>query len=90
MYLHTINPSLTPTLSPIPLQKGGFQLISDGWKSRAAGQGAPLVNFIILKPAGGRLFLKVVDTSGQPKTTGKPRQVVKGAHVQDQEEASLS
>ncbi|KAJ9511011.1 hypothetical protein QJQ45_002810 [Haematococcus lacustris] len=49
------------------LVEGGFMIVSDGWKSKFAGCGTPLVNFLVLKPDGGVLFLRVVDVSGKRK-----------------------
>ncbi|KAJ9510441.1 hypothetical protein QJQ45_015918 [Haematococcus lacustris] len=45
----------------------GFIIISDGWKNKFAGRGSPLINFLVLKPDGGMLFLRVVDVSGKRK-----------------------
>jgi hypothetical protein len=42
----------------------GIILCSDGWKSKAAMQGMPLVNVLVLKPDGGFLFLKVILLEG--------------------------
>ncbi|KAJ9509715.1 hypothetical protein QJQ45_011288 [Haematococcus lacustris] len=49
------------------LVEEGFMIVSDGWKSKFAGCGTPLVNFLVLKPDGGVLFLRVVDVSGKRK-----------------------
>ncbi|KAJ9531853.1 hypothetical protein QJQ45_022037 [Haematococcus lacustris] len=49
------------------LVEEGFMIVSDGWKSIFAGCGTPLVNFLVLKPDGGVLFLRVVDVSGKRK-----------------------
>jgi hypothetical protein len=46
----------------------GLMLCSDGWKKKAAGQGASLVNVVLLKADGGVIFHKVEDTSGHKKT----------------------
>ncbi|KAJ9517572.1 hypothetical protein QJQ45_025092, partial [Haematococcus lacustris] len=45
----------------------GFVIVSDGWKNKFAGRGSPLINFLVLKPDGGMLFLRVVDVSGKRK-----------------------
>jgi len=45
----------------------GFQIASDGWKKKAALQGAPLMNVMLLKPSGGSLFIRTVDTSWERK-----------------------
>ncbi|KAJ9516130.1 hypothetical protein QJQ45_024556, partial [Haematococcus lacustris] len=45
----------------------GFMIVSDGWKSKFAGCGTPLVNFLVLKLDGGVLLLRVVDVSGKRK-----------------------
>lgn len=42
-------------------------LCSDGWKEEAVGQGAPLVNFVVLKPGGGVHFAGVVNTTSEKK-----------------------
>ncbi|KAJ9514658.1 hypothetical protein QJQ45_028369 [Haematococcus lacustris] len=52
------------------LAKDGFVLVSDGWKNKFAGRGSPLINFLVLKPYGGMLFLRVVDVSGKRKDAG--------------------
>ncbi|KAJ9534759.1 hypothetical protein QJQ45_013120 [Haematococcus lacustris] len=52
------------------LAKDGFVLVSDGWKNKFAGRGSPLINFLVLKPYGGMLFLRVVDVSGTRKDAG--------------------
>ncbi|GFH17376.1 uncharacterized protein HaLaN_14002, partial [Haematococcus lacustris] len=51
----------------VKLLQDGFVICSDGWRYKFAGKGAPLVNFILLKPDGGVLFIKVVDVSGKRK-----------------------
>ncbi|KAL6763798.1 hypothetical protein V8C86DRAFT_2431729 [Haematococcus lacustris] len=45
----------------------GFVICSDGWRYKYAANGTPLVNFILLKPDGGVLFIKVKDVSGKRK-----------------------
>ncbi|KAJ9524361.1 hypothetical protein QJQ45_008563 [Haematococcus lacustris] len=52
------------------LAKDGFVLVSGGWKNKFAGRGSPLINFLVLKPYGGLLFLRVVDVSGKRKDAG--------------------
>ena len=42
-------------------------LATDGWRKRAAAQGAPLVNAMLLMPNGGSIFLKVLITAGMCK-----------------------
>lgn len=42
-------------------------ICSDGWQCMFAGHGTPLVNFILLKPDGRVLFIKVKDVSGKRK-----------------------
>ena len=43
-------------------------LCSDGWKKKAAGQGTPLLNVVILKPNGGVICWKAVNTAGEKNT----------------------
>ena len=43
-------------------------LCSDGWKKKAAGQGAPLTNLVLLKPDSGVIYWKSVNQSGDKKT----------------------
>lgn len=43
-------------------------LCSDGWRKKAAKQGTPLVNVVLLKPDRGIIFIKAIDTSGKKKT----------------------
>jgi hypothetical protein len=51
------------------VQKNGqlLQLATDGWKSKFAERGAALVNVLILKPNGGRMFHSIVNTTGESK-----------------------
>jgi len=42
----------------------GVMLCSDGWKRKAAAQGTPLINVLLLKPDGGFIFLKVLCLEG--------------------------
>ena len=42
-------------------------LATDGWRKKAAGQGAPLTNVLLLMPNGGSIFLKVINTAGMRK-----------------------
>lgn len=46
---------------------GLLAICSDSWKRRAAGQGVPLSNVMVLLPDGGSVFHKVVDQSGECK-----------------------
>lgn len=39
-------------------------LSSDGWKRKAAGQATPLVNFNLLSPNGGSMFLEILTARG--------------------------
>ena len=41
---------------------------SDGWKNKNFLRGAPLINMMLLKPSGGSIFVKILDTSRQKKT----------------------
>jgi hypothetical protein len=50
------------------LQGVGLMFCSDGWRKKAAGQGAQLVNFMILKPTGGMLFHSVFNSDNERKT----------------------
>jgi Protein of unknown function (DUF 659) len=54
---------LTSTLEASPL----INLATDGWKSKSAGGGAPLLNCMVLQQEGGSRFFDVVDTSGNKK-----------------------
>ena len=67
-------------------------LATDGWRKKAAGQGAPLTNVLLLMPNGGSIFLKVINTAGMRKnaqwvvdqhvdlakevTSGKPERLI--------------
>lgn len=42
-------------------------LATDGWRKKAAAQGTPLINAMLLLPGGGSVFCKVVDVSAQTK-----------------------
>ena len=42
-------------------------LLADGWKSAAAAMGTPLVNFEVLLPDGGAVFMGVERASGVSK-----------------------
>ncbi|KAJ9525689.1 hypothetical protein QJQ45_003482 [Haematococcus lacustris] len=65
-------------------QLDGFVICSDGWRYKFAGKGAPLVNFILLKPDGGVLFIKVVDVSCKRKDAV----AIKDQHLEVLEELS--
>jgi hypothetical protein len=43
----------------------GIIVCSDGWKRKAAMQGKPLINVMVLKPDGGAIFLKVLTFDGK-------------------------
>ena len=43
----------------------GIMVCSDGWKRKAALQGKPLVNVMVLKPDGGAIFIKVLSFDGK-------------------------
>ncbi|GFH10956.1 hypothetical protein HaLaN_06363 [Haematococcus lacustris] len=58
----------------VRLLQDGFVICSDGWRYKFAGKGAPLVNFILLKPDGGVLFIKV--SSGKSKVNEAEAQLV--------------
>jgi hypothetical protein len=49
------------------MQGIGIVIVTDGWRKRAAAQGTPLVNVVVLKPNGGALFLRIEDVSEQRK-----------------------
>jgi hypothetical protein len=44
-----------------------LQLSTDGWKRRACARGTPLINIMVLVPAGGSFFYKVVPVAGVVK-----------------------
>ncbi|KAL6751621.1 hypothetical protein V8C86DRAFT_2439838 [Haematococcus lacustris] len=66
-----MKPSPAPVLLNLTASHGnrqeGFVICSDGWRYKYAANGTPLVNFILLKPDGGVLFIKVKDVSGKRK-----------------------
>ncbi|KAJ9505608.1 hypothetical protein QJQ45_011235 [Haematococcus lacustris] len=65
------SPSTAPVLLNLTAshanRQEGFVICSDGWRYKYAANGTPLVNFILLKPDGGVLFIKVKDVSGKRK-----------------------